>query len=171
VFCFYAILRPSTPFLCQVTLTMPTAVPAAVAAAKRQPSIPATRPFNGTLDISPYTERTISALGPISVLPQSLQTLKHWRILITVTAVNSFTQRVLTYFRGLGINTVQAHIWVNAETVIEEAARFQPDIILCPFLTAIIPEELYNRVSPPPFSSSPFPLTPPKATLTNSTSP
>ncbi|QRW23319.1 enoyl-CoA hydratase/isomerase family protein [Rhizoctonia solani] len=68
------------------------------------------------------------------------------RILFFVTAHNSLSQRVYT---ALTDATYGHHISVeyatSAEAMIEAAELAKPDIILCPFLTRKVPQEVYEK--------------------------
>ncbi|ELU45165.1 methyltransferase domain-containing protein [Rhizoctonia solani AG-1 IA] len=70
------------------------------------------------------------------------------RILFFVTAHNSLSQRVYT---ALTDATYGHHSSVeyatSAEAMIEAAELAKPDIILCPFLTRKVPQEVYEKVN------------------------
>lgn len=86
-------------------------------------------------------------LGPFPSLPPHLIGLKRWRILILVTSVNSFAQKVITYLDHLGVTNYAVQIASSAEGMTAAAERYGPDVVLCPFLTARIPESVFTRVS------------------------
>ncbi len=86
-------------------------------------------------------------LGPLSDLPPNAQGLKEWKILLLVTAINSFSQRVITYLDFLGFKNVSVVIATGREVMVDSAERFQPDLVVCPFLTAIIPDSIFSKVS------------------------
>lgn len=86
-------------------------------------------------------------LGPYSPLPANVSGLKDWRILILVTSVNSFVQKVIGYFDHLQIENYAIQIAGSAEGMVSAAEEFGPDVIICPFLTARIPDTVFTRVS------------------------
>lgn len=96
-----------------------------------------------------YDNQFPAPLGPFALLPSSSQAIKDWRILILVTSVNSFAQKVVAYFDFLGIHNYAVHVASSAEGMTEAAHRFRPDVVVCPFLTARIPESVFSRVSYP----------------------
>lgn len=87
-------------------------------------------------------------LGPFDALPPHAGHVKSWRILILVTSVNSFAQKVVAYLDHLGIHEYAVHVASSAEGMFDAARRFGPDVVICPFLTARIPESVFTRVSP-----------------------
>lgn len=93
-----------------------------------------------------YDNQFPAPLGPFASLPPSSQGIKDWRILILVTSVNSFAQKVVAYFDFLGIDNYAVHVASGAEGMCEAAERFKPDVVVCPFLTARIPESVFTRV-------------------------
>ncbi|ORX38056.1 hypothetical protein BD324DRAFT_650589 [Kockovaella imperatae] len=84
-------------------------------------------------------------LGPLSSLPASSTGLQEWKILLLCTAVNSFSQRVITYFDFLGLKNVSVQIASNDEAMISACEEWDPDMVVCPFLTRVIPERVFGR--------------------------
>ncbi|KAK8849425.1 hypothetical protein IAR55_004757 [Kwoniella newhampshirensis] len=84
-------------------------------------------------------------LGPLAALPDHAQGLKHLRILVLVTSVNSFTQRVISYLEYLGFDQVSVQLATGDEKMIEAAESWDADLVLCPFLTKKLPESIYSR--------------------------
>ena len=93
------------------------------------------------------TKSSIPPLGPLARLPSDAQGLKQWKILVFCTAINSFSQRVITYFEYLGMKNVSVVIATTKQVMEDSAERFQPDLVVCPFLTAIIPDSIFSKVS------------------------
>jgi hypothetical protein len=92
------------------------------------------------------TSPTPTSLGPDVVLPEGLQ---QWRVMLLVTSMNSFAQKVWTYLQSRGINNITVHIMGDDTTeIVKVAEEWNADLILCPFLTKRIPSEVYTRVSP-----------------------
>ncbi|WVQ79524.1 hypothetical protein IAT38_001623 [Cryptococcus sp. DSM 104549] len=92
-----------------------------------------------------FASPSLSPLGPLTSLPSSAAGLKHQRILLLVTSVNSFTQRVLSYLQYLGFTQVSVQLAISDEAMIEAAEEWQPDFVLCPFLTKKLPPSIHNR--------------------------
>lgn len=86
-------------------------------------------------------------LGPFATLPPDVAGLKKLKILLLVTSINSFTQRVLSYLQYLGLNQVSIQLATSDEDMLEAAESWQPDIVLCPFLTKKLPQSIHNNVS------------------------
>lgn len=66
------------------------------------------------------------------------------RILLVVSSFNSLTQRVFTYLKDMG-HIVSVEFFIDDDSIKNELARFQPDIILCPFLKKYIPKEIFSQ--------------------------
>lgn len=101
----------------------------------------------------------IPPLGPLSTLPPNALGLKEWKILLLCTAVNSFSQRVITYLKYLGFDHISVCLASSQETMEEAAERLKPDLVICPFLTTMVPSSIFTKVSRPlsqsSFSTSP----------------
>ncbi|MFA5454121.1 MAG: hydrogenase maturation protein [Sulfurimonas sp.] len=67
------------------------------------------------------------------------------KILLLVSAFNSLTQRVFCELQDNMKHTVSVQFAVSNEAMIEEARRFKPDIIFCPYLKKYIPKELFLK--------------------------
>lgn len=87
-------------------------------------------------------------LGPFATLPPDVAGLKKLKILLLVTSINSFSQRVFSYLQYLGLNQVSVQLATSDEDMLEAAESWQPDIVLCPFLTKKLPPSIHNKVSP-----------------------
>lgn len=96
-----------------------------------------------------------AALGPLHQLPSDAQDLTTWRILFLVTSVNSFTQRLWAYFEHLGFEHISCQVVVadrpgetaGHDDAIKAVEAFKPTIVICPFLMAKVPEEIFENVS------------------------
>ncbi|VUD61996.1 4-chlorobenzoyl coenzyme A dehalogenase-2 [Thalassocella blandensis] len=66
------------------------------------------------------------------------------KVLILSTAFSGMAQRVLTELTALN-HTVEQHYDLDPEILIEQTERFQPDVIVCPFLTQRIPEQVWSQ--------------------------
>ncbi|ODN74995.1 hypothetical protein L198_08181 [Cryptococcus wingfieldii CBS 7118] len=66
------------------------------------------------------------------------------KIPLLVTSVDSFTQRVLSYLQILGFEHVSVRLAISNEAMLESAESWQPDIVLCPFLTNKVSPSIYN---------------------------
>ncbi len=66
------------------------------------------------------------------------------KILLLVSAFNSLTQRVFCELQDMN-HTVSVQYAVSNEAMIEEARRFKPDIIFCPYLKKYIPKKLFLK--------------------------
>ncbi len=64
------------------------------------------------------------------------------RILLIVSAFNSLSQRVFCELRDMQ-HVVSVQFSTSDKEMIEEAQRFKPDIIFCPYLKKYIPKELF----------------------------
>ncbi|KAM7218008.1 ClpP/crotonase [Rhypophila decipiens] len=65
------------------------------------------------------------------------------KILFLCTAHNSLSQRL---FLALAENhTISIEYALSDTTMVEAATLFQPDLIICPFLTARVPREIYHQ--------------------------
>jgi hypothetical protein len=97
-----------------------------------------------------YSKSPITSppLGPYAQLPDSATGLKEWKVLLLVTAVNSFSQKVITYLRFLGFKHVSVQIASSDESMERACKGWNPDLVICPFLTRRIPETVFNNVSP-----------------------
>jgi len=66
------------------------------------------------------------------------------RVLILSTAFSGMAQRVLTELKSMN-HTVDEHYDLEEDFLIEQVDRFQPDVIICPFLTQRIPEVVWKN--------------------------
>lgn len=66
------------------------------------------------------------------------------KILLVVSAFNSLTQSVFVKLQDLN-HIVNVQFAINEKSIISEVERFQPDIILCPFLQKYIPKEVFTK--------------------------
>jgi len=66
------------------------------------------------------------------------------KILILATAFSGMVQRVLMELKALN-HTLDEHYDLDKNRLIEQVARFQPDVIVCPFLTQRIPSEVWKN--------------------------
>jgi len=66
------------------------------------------------------------------------------KILILATAFSGMVQRVLMELKALN-HTLDEHYDLDKNRFIEQVARFQPDVIVCPFLTQRIPSEVWKN--------------------------
>ncbi|MDD3856171.1 hypothetical protein [Sulfurimonas sp.] len=64
------------------------------------------------------------------------------RVLLIVSAFNSLSQRVFCELRDMQ-HVVSVQFSTSDKEMIEEAQRFKPDIIFCPYLKKYIPKELF----------------------------
>lgn len=96
------------------------------------------------------------SLGPMRRSIQIPQRIADLRIILLCTSVNSFTQLCYARLkeRASPLGDVAIKIFYpgtkctnGTSDLIDELVEFDTDIILCPFLTAKIPAELYKRVS------------------------
>ena len=96
------------------------------------------------------------SLGPIRRASQIPQRIADLRIILLCTSINSFTQLVYARLkeRASPLGDVAIKIFYpgtkctnGTSDLTDELVEFRTDIILCPFLTAKIPAELYKRVS------------------------
>ncbi|KAJ1302020.1 hypothetical protein OPQ81_000855 [Rhizoctonia solani] len=68
------------------------------------------------------------------------------RILFFVTAHNSLSQRIFTALTDPTYgHQISVEYATSAEAMIEAAQLAKPDIILCPFLTRKVPQEVYDK--------------------------
>lgn len=81
-------------------------------------------------------------------LPAGTEPLASLKILVFCTAVNSFTQRVLCQLRDYGFTRVSTCVATDEKVMCDAAERFQPDLVICPFLTRIIPDTVFKKVRP-----------------------
>jgi hypothetical protein len=95
------------------------------------------------------------SLTPVKRAAQIPQRINDLRIILLVTSINSFTQLVYARLKERASATGDVAIKIffpgtkctNATSdLIAELVEFRTDIILCPFLTARIPADLYKRV-------------------------
>nr|XP_018260551.1 methionyl-tRNA formyltransferase [Kwoniella dejecticola CBS 10117]OBR82709.1 methionyl-tRNA formyltransferase [Kwoniella dejecticola CBS 10117] len=84
-------------------------------------------------------------LGPLAALPDHVEPLKRFRILLLVSSINSFTQRVYSYLHYLGFEQVSIQLATSDEDMLNAAEGWDADIVLCPFLTKKLPESIYSR--------------------------
>jgi hypothetical protein len=83
-----------------------------------------------------------------SPTPSFLPTLVTMRILFFVTAHNSLSQRVFTALSdSTHSHQLSVEYATSPEAMIEACELVKPDIILCPFLTRKVPQEVYEKVS------------------------
>ncbi|MBS3953319.1 MAG: hydrogenase maturation protein [Methylomicrobium sp.] len=69
------------------------------------------------------------------------------RILLVSSAFSGLTQRFYTELNDAGyIVSVELHLG-DIPQLLEGVALFQPDLIICPFLTRRIPQELYQKTT------------------------
>ena len=66
------------------------------------------------------------------------------KILLLVTAFNSLSQAVYVRLKDEG-HTLGVSYAINNEQMSKEIAEFEPELILCPFLKAFIPKEVYEK--------------------------
>lgn len=67
--------------------------------------------------------------------------------LLVCDAFNSMTKRTFLKLQENG-HQVIVHEWKDGDTMIATVDCFEPDVILCPFLTKRIPEAIYNGTVP-----------------------
>ncbi|WVQ75223.1 hypothetical protein IAR50_004835 [Cryptococcus sp. DSM 104548] len=95
--------------------------------------------------LPPAQEAPLGPLGPLAALPPHAAGLAQQKILLLVTSVNSFTQRVLSYLHFLGFQHVSVQLATSDDDMLHAAESWQPDIVLCPFLTKKLPPSIHNR--------------------------
>jgi len=66
------------------------------------------------------------------------------KILLLVTAFNSQTQAVYTWLKNRDHQVAVAYA-INEAQMLEEIEAFEPELILCPFLKAYLPESIYEN--------------------------
>ena len=66
------------------------------------------------------------------------------KILLLVTAFNSVTQGVFAKLEDAGYE-VGVQYFIDDSSIIKEVNRFEPDIILCPYLKKYIPKEVFTK--------------------------
>ncbi|MFE3001699.1 hydrogenase maturation protein [Nocardia sp. NPDC059246] len=66
------------------------------------------------------------------------------RILLVASSFNSLTQRVHTELRQRG-HYVGVELAIDGEALCLGVARFRPDLILAPMLTAVVPESIWSE--------------------------
>ena len=66
------------------------------------------------------------------------------KILLLVTAFNSVTQGVFVKLQDAGYE-VGVQYFIDDSSIIKEVNRFEPDIILCPYLKKYIPKEVFTK--------------------------
>ncbi|ODN78355.1 hypothetical protein L202_03997 [Cryptococcus amylolentus CBS 6039] len=96
------------------------------------------------MSISALSPPQEAPLGPLASLPPHAAGLAQQKILLLVTSVNSFTQRVLSYLQFLGFEHVSVQLAISDEAMLEAAESWQPDIVLCPFLTKKLSPSIHN---------------------------
>jgi hypothetical protein len=79
-------------------------------------------------------------------LPAGTEGLAGLKILVFCTAVNSFTQRVLTQLRDYGFTRVSTCVATDERVMCDAAQQLEPDLVICPFLTRIIPDTVFKKV-------------------------
>lgn len=67
------------------------------------------------------------------------------KILFLCTAHNSLSQRLYLELSSSG-HDVSVEYALSDAVMIEAVALFRPDIVICPFLTARVPKQIYNQV-------------------------
>lgn len=73
----------------------------------------------------------------------SADTASNMRILFLCTAHNSLSQRL---FLALSrTHDVSIEYALSDEAMITAVALFEPELIICPFLTTLVPKEIYNH--------------------------
>eukprot|EP01025_Chloroclados_australasicus_P019709 TRINITY_DN2076_c0_g1_i1.p1 TRINITY_DN2076_c0_g1~~TRINITY_DN2076_c0_g1_i1.p1 ORF type:complete len:689 (-),score=67.38 TRINITY_DN2076_c0_g1_i1:1555-3621(-) len=70
------------------------------------------------------------------------------RILFVCNAFNSMAQRLFLECTDLG-HDVQVHVFETPEMLVEAVQDHQPEIIICPFLTSKVPEEIWRNPEVP----------------------
>ena len=91
-------------------------------------------------------------------LDKVFEAVYNLRVVLLVSSINSFTQLVYSKLKERSSETGAVAIKVfspgtkctaddGTSGLIAELVEFRTDIIVCPFLTAKIPSELYNKVS------------------------
>ncbi|KAM7183191.1 ClpP/crotonase [Rhypophila sp. PSN 637] len=65
------------------------------------------------------------------------------KILFLCTAHNSLSQRL--FLELAETHTISIEYALSDSTMVEAATLFQPDLIICPFLTARVPQEIYQQ--------------------------
>jgi len=65
------------------------------------------------------------------------------KILFLCTAHNSLSQRL--FLALVETHTISIEYALSDTTMVEAATLFQPDLIICPFLTARVPQEIYQQ--------------------------
>jgi putative two-component system protein, hydrogenase maturation factor HypX/HoxX len=66
------------------------------------------------------------------------------RILLLCSAFNGLTQRAWLELRDAG-HQVSVEFALNAHVMVAAVARFDPDLIICPFLRERVPSEIWSR--------------------------
>jgi len=66
------------------------------------------------------------------------------KILILVTTFSNIVQRVLMELKTLN-HTLDEHYNSDKKRLIEQVGRFQPNVIVCPYLTQRIPSEVWGN--------------------------
>ncbi|WRT69405.1 uncharacterized protein IL334_006389 [Kwoniella shivajii] len=112
------------------------------------PLPPHSNPTSTSTFVTDMTSSTASLpppLGPLSSLPAHCEPLKRFRILLLVTSINSFTQRVISYLQYLGFEQVSVQLATSDEEMLNAAEKWDADLVLCPFLTKKLPESIYSK--------------------------
>ncbi|WWC95295.1 hypothetical protein V866_002156 [Kwoniella sp. B9012] len=91
------------------------------------------------------TEPPSAPLGPLSSLPEGYEPLKKFKILLLVTSINSFTQRVISYLQYLGFEQVSVQLATSDEDMLNAAEGWDADLVLCPFLTKKLPASIHTK--------------------------
>eukprot|EP00092_Neocalanus_flemingeri_P012878 GFUD01013874.1.p1 GENE.GFUD01013874.1~~GFUD01013874.1.p1 ORF type:complete len:958 (+),score=147.78 GFUD01013874.1:41-2914(+) len=73
------------------------------------------------------------------------QHLRHVRVLLLANSFNSMTQRAYLELTNKFKQDVRIELAVDNHQMIDAAKRHNPDLILCPFLTKEIPEEIWKE--------------------------
>ncbi|MEJ2416958.1 MAG: enoyl-CoA hydratase-related protein [Exilibacterium sp.] len=66
------------------------------------------------------------------------------RVIILSTAFSGLTQRVLTELELLN-HTIEQHYDLNEDVLRQQAEKFNPDVIICPYLTQRIPDDIWSK--------------------------
>lgn len=66
------------------------------------------------------------------------------KILLLANSFSGMAQRVLLELKVLG-HTLEEHYDLDENRLLKQADRFQPDVIVCPFLTRRIPSEVWKH--------------------------
>ena len=73
--------------------------------------------------------------------------LNYMKILFIITSFNSLSQKVYVELKKLD-HVIHIEYFINEnyiENIKNKISNYNPDMIICPFLTKKIPEEIYNN--------------------------